>query len=110
MPTGKPSACCPDPLCMACASRSRHVGPGHAALPLGHLPAVAVCQEGALVSGGACGCFGEMAALSRMLLWLENFMWVPHCPLSIPTWFRREAHMAKPGFGVLTTCGLYPVS
>lgn len=89
-------------LCMARASRAwlepaRHAGLG------GGIPTVAPCQEWALVSDGACGCSGEMAALSRMLLWLEDFILIPHCPLSVPKRLGRETHVAKSGSGVLTS-------
>lgn len=47
---------------------------------------------------GSCGCSGEMAALSRLQLWLGDFIWVPHCHLSSPTQFRKEDHVAKPGY------------
>lgn len=101
-----PTASCTDPLHGTCQQST--AGDRLCSLPSG-IPTVAPCQEWALVSAGACGCSGEMAAQSRILLWLEDFSWIPHCPLSIPKWFRRETHVAKPGPGVLTSY-MWPMS
>lgn len=109
MPASKSTASCSDPLHSVCQWSVAVSLLETRWTELCSLASVAPCWEGALGSDGACGCSGEMAALSRRLLWLEDFIWIPHCPLSFPRQFRRDNPVAKPGLGVLTSY-MWPMS